>query len=190
MLRYCARPPFALERLYAPGGIVSLTAPERRLVYRLPKPAPDGRTELVLSPLQLLERLARLIPPPRVHRHRYHGVLGHLELPHRPAHLARARPAPGRSSPRPDTGLRSQRGRAYPRSGPSLRPARRQAWPESLHEITPTAPMYMIIAPSPSVQARATIRPTRYPAAIEIDLVACWQDAAYDQELECRSAFP
>ena len=46
-----------------------------RLVYRLPKPAPDGRTELLLSPLQLLERLARLVPPPRVHRHRYHGVL-------------------------------------------------------------------------------------------------------------------
>ena len=47
LLRYCARPPFALERLYAPGGIVSLSSPESRLVYRLPKPAPDGRTELV-----------------------------------------------------------------------------------------------------------------------------------------------
>jgi len=75
LLRYCARPPFALERLYAPGGIVSLSSPESTLVYRLPKPAPDGRTELLLSPLQLLERLARFIPPPRVHRHRYHGVL-------------------------------------------------------------------------------------------------------------------
>ena len=51
------------------------------LVYRLPKPAPDGRTELLLSPLQLLERLARFIPPPRVHRHRYHGVLApHAKL--------------------------------------------------------------------------------------------------------------
>ena len=36
LLRYCARPPFALERLYAPGGIVSLASPESRLVYRLP----------------------------------------------------------------------------------------------------------------------------------------------------------
>ena len=62
LLRYCARPPFALERLYAPGGIVSLSSPESRLVYRLPRPAPDGRTELVLSPIQLLERLARFIP--------------------------------------------------------------------------------------------------------------------------------
>ena len=75
LLRYCARPPFALERLHAPGGIVSLTSPDARLVYRLPKPAPDGRTELLLSPLQLLERIARFVPPPRVHRHRYHGVL-------------------------------------------------------------------------------------------------------------------
>ncbi len=47
LLRYCARPPFALERLYAPGGIVSLTSPQSKLVYRLPRPAPDGRTELV-----------------------------------------------------------------------------------------------------------------------------------------------
>jgi hypothetical protein len=36
---------------------------------------PDGRTELRLTPLELIERLAALIPPPRLHRHRYHGVL-------------------------------------------------------------------------------------------------------------------
>ncbi len=75
LLRYCARPPFALERFHAPGGIASLSSNDSHLVYRLPKPAPDGRTELRLSPLELLERLARLIPPPRMHRHRYHGVL-------------------------------------------------------------------------------------------------------------------
>jgi Putative transposase len=75
LLRYCARPPFALERLSAPGGIVSLASPESRLVYRLPKPSLDGRTELVLSPIELLTRLVRFIPPPRLHRHRYHGVL-------------------------------------------------------------------------------------------------------------------
>jgi hypothetical protein len=36
---------------------------------------PDGRALPVLSPLEFLTALARLIPPPRVHRHRYHGVL-------------------------------------------------------------------------------------------------------------------
>ena len=81
LLRYCARPPFALERLHAPAGIASLSSNDSHqrwgtlLVYRLPKPTPDGRTELQLTPLELLERLALLIPPPRVHRHRYHGVL-------------------------------------------------------------------------------------------------------------------
>ncbi len=46
-----------------------------RLVYHLPKPGPDGRTDLTLTPLELIDRLAALIPPPRLHRHRYHGVL-------------------------------------------------------------------------------------------------------------------
>ena len=32
-------------------------------------------TELRLTPLELVDRLAALIPPPRLHRHRYHGVL-------------------------------------------------------------------------------------------------------------------
>ena len=66
LLRYCARPPFALERLEPLG--------HDQLVYRFPKPQPDGRTELRLTPLELLDRLAALIPPPRLHRLRYHGV--------------------------------------------------------------------------------------------------------------------
>ena len=67
LLRYCARPPFALERLEQLA--------HDQLVYRFPRPPPDGRTELPLTPLELIERLAALIPPPRLHRHRYHGVL-------------------------------------------------------------------------------------------------------------------
>lgn len=56
-------------------GNASLRSSDARLLYRLPAPTPDGRSVLVLSPLELLQRLARLIPPPRIHRHRYHGVL-------------------------------------------------------------------------------------------------------------------
>jgi len=79
LLRYCAhrrvgytRPPFALERIEATS--YGATGGER-IVYRLPHPAPDGTTALSLTPLEFLERLALLIHPPRIHRHRYHGVL-------------------------------------------------------------------------------------------------------------------
>ena len=67
LLRYCARPPFALERLRQWGA---------ELVYHCPKPQSGGKqADLVLSPLALIERIAALVPPPRTHRHRYYGVL-------------------------------------------------------------------------------------------------------------------
>ena len=55
LLRYCVRLPFSLERLEAIDA--------QRLAYHLPKPQPDGSTELMLSPLELIQRLAELIPP-------------------------------------------------------------------------------------------------------------------------------
>jgi hypothetical protein len=67
LLRYCARPAFALERLRQ-------IDPEH-LVYVSIKPGPRGGVSLLLTPLELIERLAALIPPPRRHRHRYYGVL-------------------------------------------------------------------------------------------------------------------
>lgn len=68
LFRYCARPIFASER---PQWLDK----DHRLVYRLPKPRPDGQSVLYLTPLEFLDKLAALIPPPRKHRHRYHGVL-------------------------------------------------------------------------------------------------------------------
>ena len=92
LLRYCARPPFALERLEQVG--------DDQLVYRFPKPQPDGRTELRLTPLELIERLAALIPPPRLHRHRYHGVLApNSPLRAQVTALARQPTAPARRCP-------------------------------------------------------------------------------------------
>ncbi|TVR59848.1 MAG: hypothetical protein EA422_14570 [Gemmatimonadales bacterium] len=75
LVRYCARGPLALERLHAPAGLEAISSPEARLVYRLPEPDLRGRQALRLTPFELLDRLARLVPPPRIHRHRYHGVL-------------------------------------------------------------------------------------------------------------------
>ncbi len=67
LVRYCARPALSQERL----GLVS----DELLVYSLKKPTIDGRTEIYLTPLELLVRLSKLITPPRVHKHRYCGVL-------------------------------------------------------------------------------------------------------------------
>jgi len=67
LVRYCARPPLSQERL---GRLNDET-----LVYTLRKPTIDGRTELILTPLELLDRLAHLVTPPRIHKHRYCGVL-------------------------------------------------------------------------------------------------------------------
>src|SRR5262249_41815047 len=45
-----------------------------RLLYRLKKPWTDGTTAIVLLPLDLLGRLAALVPPPRMHLLRYHAA--------------------------------------------------------------------------------------------------------------------
>ncbi len=68
LLRYCARPPFAMERLHSKG--------KDHLLYHCPKPQPGGKQgDLVLTPLEFIDKLAALVPPPRTHRHRYFGVL-------------------------------------------------------------------------------------------------------------------
>ena len=84
LIRYCARPPFALDRLH----IVDDRSDQ--ILYRLPGPDPSGRTALRLSALELLDRLAKILPPPRIHRHRYHGVFA-PNAPLRPLVTARTR---------------------------------------------------------------------------------------------------
>jgi hypothetical protein len=84
LARYCARPSFSSARLDR------LSA--ETLAYRLKKPLPDGRTCLTLTPLEQLARLATLLPLPRQHRTRYHGVLApHARL--RSAVIATAGPS-------------------------------------------------------------------------------------------------
>ena len=83
LIRYCARPPFALERLHL------VDDRSDQILYILPKPDLTGRTALRLSALELLDRLAKILPPPRIHRHRYHGVFA-PNAPLRPLVTARA----------------------------------------------------------------------------------------------------
>jgi hypothetical protein len=66
LCRYCARPPFSLERL-------SMLA-DGRVAYLRCMPRRNGATHLVMTPVQLLARLAALIPPPRFPLQRLSGV--------------------------------------------------------------------------------------------------------------------
>jgi len=68
LCRYGARPPIATERLSR--------LEDGRLLYRLKHRWRDGTTHVVFTPQELIEKLAALIPPPRFHLVRYHGVLG------------------------------------------------------------------------------------------------------------------
>ena len=67
LIRYVARPSLALDRLekFADGN----------LIYRLKKAYSDGTTHVKFSPLELIEKLVALIPRPRMHLVRYHGIL-------------------------------------------------------------------------------------------------------------------
>ena len=87
LLRYCAWPPFALERLSVTRD-ASARATKVRYVLPRHKAAnwvgpgrsrtstrPGANGVVDLSPFEFLDRLADLVPPPRKHRHRYLGCL-------------------------------------------------------------------------------------------------------------------
>jgi hypothetical protein len=65
--RYLVRPPLALERLTESSG--------GQLLSQFRRPWRDGSTALLVEPLELIERLAALVPSPRRPRLAYHGVL-------------------------------------------------------------------------------------------------------------------
>ncbi len=66
LIRYCARPPFSGERLRLEES--------GNLLYMPKKPGPHGRGLMSMTAPELLEKLSQLIPPPRSHRHHYHGA--------------------------------------------------------------------------------------------------------------------
>jgi Putative transposase len=67
LIRYTASGAVSLERLAQDEG--------GDLIYTLTRAWSDGTRGIPLSPLELLEKLAALIPPPRVHQVRYGGCL-------------------------------------------------------------------------------------------------------------------
>ena len=67
LCRYAGSPPVATEQL-------SRLA-EGRLLYRLKRRWRDGTTHRIFEPLELVEKLAALVPPPRFNLVRYYVVL-------------------------------------------------------------------------------------------------------------------
>src|SRR5439155_25376134 len=67
LFRYAARPPLSMDRLEA--------LPDGRLRYWFKTPWRNGTTYAIFEPLEFLEKLAALVPTPRAHLVRFHGLL-------------------------------------------------------------------------------------------------------------------
>jgi len=65
LLRYCTRPPFALDRVRELDS--------EHLIYAPPKRGPGAG--LILIPLELVDQIVAPVLPPRVHGHHYRAVL-------------------------------------------------------------------------------------------------------------------
>jgi hypothetical protein len=123
LCRYALRPPLALQRLSQ--------GEEGRLVYRMKRPR-GGSLFLVLTPAELLGRLATLVPPPRAHGLRYHGVFA----PNSKARKRVVPAAPDPVSPVPVTETRARTKEKERRPKPS-KTARtyRVPWAELLRKV-------------------------------------------------------
>jgi len=66
--RYIARPPIAKERL-------SIDKRTGEVILKLKRAYPSGTTHLKFSQLEFLEKLAALVPRPRINLTRFHGCL-------------------------------------------------------------------------------------------------------------------
>jgi hypothetical protein len=124
LARYAARPALAGERL--------TRRDDGLLVYELRNRWRDGTTRVVFEPLELIEKLAALVPPPRVNLVRYHGILApaardRWQVIPREAE-PEAEPEPGRSPATAEGDAPGQRG------GQSRRP-RNYTWAELMRRV-------------------------------------------------------
>ena len=70
------------------------TIPQGLIRYAMKTPWKNGTTHLLFEPLDLIARLAALVPKPRINRIRYHGVFA-------PNSSLRAQVTPARCGRRP-----------------------------------------------------------------------------------------
>ena len=189
LLRYCARPPFALNRLRE--------LDREHLVYEPPKAGPGGSGPQCLTSLELLDRLAALVPPPRLHRHRYFGVLA-PNAPLRTAVTALA----------PEATIAPPAPNQEPAAEPAHRRAARYAWAlllARIYEVFPLvcplcgAEMRIIAFLADPVAVRAILahlgEPTAPPRIAPARGPPLWEatgdahDPSADPLLQCAPAF-
>jgi hypothetical protein len=92
LCRYVGRPALSEARLEQ--------ARDGRIIFHLKRSWSDGTRALILTPLQLTERLALMVPPPRAHLVTYHGVLSsHSALRSQVAPSSQAEPDLPQSAP-------------------------------------------------------------------------------------------
>jgi hypothetical protein len=135
LCRYIARPPLSDERLAA--------LVDGNLSVRLKRPWSDGTTHLVFSPGELIDKLLPLIPRPRAHIVRYHGVLA------------------------PSAGWRAEIVPAPPRAPP------RQAPPQQTPPEDPGASGSVERAPGADVKSRRIPWATLLMRVFRVDVLVC-----------------
>jgi hypothetical protein len=139
LCRYALRPAVGQTKLQA--------MPDGTFVLGLPRRWRDGTTHIIFDPIELVERLAVLVPRPRVNLILYHGVLAPRAAWRRAVVLAAppaGRPCVGEATRlEAETGRRSnatwaalmQRGFGFdvlrPRRSPRVRPHRSLIGPTS-----------------------------------------------------------
>ena len=94
LARYVARPPVAAGRLALTGS--------GHVRYALKTPYRDGTTHVIFEPEDFIARLAALVPKPRAHLTRYHGVFAPAS-PDRSRVVPKTRAAAGSEHHEPST---------------------------------------------------------------------------------------
>ena len=114
LCRYVTRPALANERVQINSA--------GQVVLKLKTAWRDGTTHIVMSPLEFMQRLAALVPRPRLHLIRFHGVLA----PNAKLRALVVPQAPEEATHHRQIGADGER-------------ARLRAWPAGAHQLGPAA---------------------------------------------------
>jgi len=154
LVRYCTRPPFALDRIEV--------LRDGRVAYAIKMPR-RGRTHRVMTPMEFMARLAALIHPPRIPFVRYHGVFASrsswraLVTPKPPAHASKPRtceqPASMPAALSPATPLPASPAAPSPAATPLASPAAPSPAPTSASPVLALSPLLAPPAPLASTDA-------------------------------------